>query len=129
MSEGDYYDTTSYSEYGFSGGPVLGTWESMIPSLDLILLDSHGARLGLLLSDAGKREEIGSTESFAAEAGTITTTNRSHSSFGLFVEIYRRIDAEFENFEKPENVTESFKPHFNWRMPNSQSKMPFQLDH
>jgi len=59
MSEGDYYDTTSYCDYGFSGGPVIATWQRMILGLDLILVDSHGALLGLLLSDAGKRRGVG----------------------------------------------------------------------
>lgn len=52
MSEGEYYDTTSYCDFGFSGGPVIGTWQRMILGHDLILVDSHGALVGLLLSDA-----------------------------------------------------------------------------
>jgi hypothetical protein len=56
-SDGSYYDTTAYVDRGFSGGPISGI--DNLTSLSLIVIDRYGGLLGLVLSDAGKRREMG----------------------------------------------------------------------
>jgi hypothetical protein len=56
-SDGSYYDTTAYVDRGFSGGPVSGI--DNLTAMSLIVTDRYGGFLGLVLSDAGKRREMG----------------------------------------------------------------------
>lgn len=82
-SDGSYYDTTAYVDHGFSGGPVSGI--DNLTSLSLIVIDRYGGLLGLVLSDAGKRREMGRFVS----AGKILEVLE-----GWMPEYYREIDLE-----------------------------------
>lgn len=52
-SEGAFYDTDCYANFGFSGGPVLGIHRNPF-DINLIFLDRHAGLVGVLISDAGK---------------------------------------------------------------------------
>ena len=52
-SEGVFYDTDCYANFGFSGGPVLGIHRHPF-DINVIFLDRHAALVGVLITDAGK---------------------------------------------------------------------------
>ena len=52
-SDGVFYDTDCYANFGFSGGPVLGIHQNP-RDIDIIFIDRHAALVGVLISDAGK---------------------------------------------------------------------------